>query len=180
MTISAYGNTPWNNETINVFALVIFCLPLHFSLLSDLSLAPVSEAHDSHGTTFTLFCLTHSSKKQHSVPAVEGRCQLQGEAGKKEYVARGQMEDEQWEQDEEKDSHIRAMNPLILDFHVYRATTTVPASHHLLCLSSVPCDRLNSVTSVFKASNHLSETLQYKTEAVKTLVVLCGEQHTLT
>lgn len=46
-------------------------------------------------------------------------------------------EDEQREQDEEKDSHIRVMNPLTLDFHVRVATTKI-RTFRLLLLLSVP------------------------------------------
>lgn len=45
---------------------------------------------------------------------------------------KGRREDEQQEQDEENDSHIRVTNPLTLDFHVCVATTEKRTSHLLL------------------------------------------------
>lgn len=51
---------------------------------------------------------------------------------RKMFLMKARREDEQQEQDEENDSHIRVMNPLTLDFHVCVATTENRTSHLLL------------------------------------------------
>lgn len=50
-------------------------------------------------------------------------------------LMKDRREDEQQEQDEEKDSHIRVMNPVTLDFHVHVATTKNRTFHVLLSCS---------------------------------------------
>lgn len=47
-------------------------------------------------------------------------------------LVKGRKEDEQWEQDGEKESHMRVMNPLTLDCHVHVATTQATTFRHLL------------------------------------------------